>query len=346
MAIRDDVAATISKAYREQFAQLEAENNLIRQEFADIREAWRKIRQERTTEVVKRPKPHQHTTDDINPVLVFDLDGTLKPGAKGVFPMDGIDPFPGVKEVLDGFANEGCCLHLQTAGLFTATQDMEVYHARHGLIANWIAQHGLPIDLLLPNVPADCYYDDRMVPVDANNADWSAVADQARQMLSKKFKLEDGKWVRKPKTYKGKLMTDWPKPEEVPGDSPRAFNGPRLDADLHRTVFDSSSSERWGKPMPGAKHVLQSLYDQKVTINLSCAGWNPAFRTPDESKRRLAGLRVQLRAAGIPYDRLVTKDHGDLFFNDKGVTCTGDWEKDFPLIEKKLKGVQRLRIAI
>lgn len=325
----------LTQIVQELSRQLDQENEDLRKEVDGLRSDLRKLLQERRTEVVARPKAHRHTTDDNRPVLCFDLDGTLHPGTG--LPLDGVEPFPGLKQCMDAFVGEGCCLHLQTGELAVGgPQDMEIYFARHALIESWLGEHGLPVGLLLPKIVADCFYDDRMVPV-PENPDYGLIRDVAVTMLSEKFKKdESGQWARKPKKYKGPLISDWPNPKEIPGDSPRGFTGPRLDADLHRTVLNSSSSERMGQPLPGAREALVDLYDSGVTVNLSCAGWNPAFRTPDESARRLAGLRLQLRTASIPYDRLVTKDHGDLFFDDRGVTCTGSWEDDMPLIAKKL----------
>src|SRR5437899_1601780 len=125
---------------------------------------------ERVGELVPRPKEHQHDPDEPRPVLVFDLDGTLKPqihsGDGGNYPMSGdsAQPFPGVKEWLDRWKSRGCCLHIATAGLYYGSpEDIEVYSARLRMIESWVAENGLPIDLAISKVPSDCYYDDRMI---------------------------------------------------------------------------------------------------------------------------------------------------------------------------------------
>lgn len=338
----DSLAQKIALLYEGRISELEQDNERILQEVHSSRLRLEALVQERASEVVPRPKPHRHTTDDPQPVLCFDFDGTLKPNPHASFPLDDIEPFPGVKAALDRFASKGACLHLTTASLHVGSpQDMEIYFARQCLLECWLVEHGLPIGLLLPNIPSDVFYDDRMVPV-SDNPDWAALCDDAEERLTKRFDLKNGIWMRRPKDHKGDKLSEWPDPASVPGDSPRGFSGPRLDADLHRTVLDSSSSERAGEPKPGAAKALTELYDAGVTVNLSCAGWNPAFRTPEESRARLAALRVQIRDAGIPYDRLVTKDHGDLFFNDKGIQHI-DWKSDFKLIKNMLDKNEKAR---
>lgn len=300
---------------------------------------------ERATEMTKRDANHLHASDQPSPVLVFDLDGTLKEDPNASYPLADVAPRDGVKAALDKFVAQGCCLHLATAGLYYGNQqDLDVYYSRMCQIDAWLKRHGLPITLILPKSPSDCFYDDRMVPAGAG-LDWADLADEAQRRLSLRFSLVDGRWERKQRAPRGTPYDEFPRPEDAPQEMPRGFSGPRLDADIHRTVSEASSSKMIAAPKPGAVERLTELYNQGVSIYLSCAGWNPATHNDKETVQgRLAGIRQWLADNSIPYDRLVSKDHGDLFFDDKGVAHV-NWDDDYPAICSTLEKFSGQRLT-
>lgn len=318
-------AERLVQEYQSRIHELEVGQIRQRTLMRSVKRNYVALLQEKIAETHKRPKDHLHGTEaGGNPVLVFDFDGTLQPNPRGAYPLTTVEPAPGLKQALDGFVARGACLHVATVGLFL--QDPQEYAARYIQLDSWMKRHGLPIDLLLPKVPADCYYDDRMVTV-TPGSDWRTIAEDAQSRLSKRFDLVEGKWLRKDRKETGSEVSEFPDPSTSPQERPRGFSGPVLDADLHRCVLQASSSDRMSKAMPGAKEVLTDLYNKKVIINLSCAGWNPATHTKEVYEQKLANLRTNLAEEGIPYDSLVSKDHGDLFFDDKGITFK-DWKKD------------------
>lgn len=274
-----------------------------------------------------RPPEHHHSTDEGGqPVIVFDLHGTLTP-ARG-FPLS--PPWPGVKEALDWWAGKGVCLHL-------ASKTLSPYHsplvlkARRALIDAWIVEHSLPISFVTGKVAAHVYYDDRMVPV-GPDGDWEQVrADVDAQLAQRCYEADDGTLKLLALPERGKPIEDFPDLEDVPDDSPRGLSGPVLDVDVHRCLSEANSSTREGELAPGALEALQVIYAAGYTVHLSCAGWDPSTHDRDESQQRLAAMRAQVRQAGVPYDEFVSKDHGTAFVDDKGI-CHRDWETDLPLL--------------
>src|SRR5215472_4328214 len=284
----------------------------------------------------RRDAAHDHSTEAGElPVVVFDLHGTLTPSdgftAPGM-PGSMLPPFPGVREGMDLLVAGGCCLHLCTAAL-SPYHIPDVLTARRALIDGYITAYGLPISFVSGKVGAHVYYDDRMVPVVAG--DWSAVMKRVLQKLGKRFDMgSDGIWRRKDIPDTGQAF-EMPDPASIPADQPRGLSVPVLDVDLHRCLLQASSSRLQGPGLkPGALDALRQLYP-RFTVNLSCAGWDPATHTPEESAQRLAGLRQQVRQLGVPYDEMVSKDHADVAVDDKGVEHT-TWAADLPLILQKL----------
>lgn len=314
---------------------LRDENEQLRLEL----ETAQKLLQEVRVEVQPRPKIHQHSPDEPSPVIDFDFNQTLTPGRE--YPILE-EPFPKVKEVLDRLAGMGCCLHVTTSGLYYASQeDLDMYMARLMMLDAWEQLHGLPISLNLPKMPADVYYDDRMIFV-PSKPDWGEIGEQIEAMLAPRFDLVNGRWDRKKKIRTGTEIEEFPDIEDYPRDHPRGLSGARLDVDLHRTTSTASSSLRNGPPSPGAFENLKKLYDLGVTIHMSCAGWNPKTHSVKEWKQRLAGLRFWLEANSLPYDTLVTKDHGDVYVDDKGFPFT-NWKADTAKLIKRLPLKQTLR---
>src|SRR5207249_2723102 len=143
----------------------------------------------------------------------------------------------------------------------------------------------------------------------------------------------------------GVQYEDFPALNEVPPERPRGYSGPRLDVDVHKTLSQANSSTRDAPPNPGAVQAVTNFYNQLVTIRLSCAGWSPMTHEADEANERLAGLRQYMADNAIPYDNIVTKDHGDIYVDDKGITAK-DWEADVPRITAKLKESKRATPAL
>ena len=291
---------------------------------------------ERPAEIVKRPPQHIHDQNgevDDQPCIAFDLNSTLTPC--DTYPITS-PPYPGVKAMLDRLSSQGCCIHVTSAGLYVADpHDLDVQQARIQMCQAWATEYGLPIQVWLPKHPATLYVDDRMVPAFGGDAEQIGAALQT--VLERRFKLgDDGIWHRVEKPIQGQKIEDWPDPETVAPDTPRGFSGPSIDIDVHMTTIQASSSTTIGEAMPGAVEAISALYDAGITVYLSCAGWNPATKTdPDVVEQRLAAQRQQIRAAGIPYDRLVTKDHCEGYADDKGVPFT-TWAETLPLILARL----------
>jgi hypothetical protein len=306
---------------------------------------------EQVAELVPRPKEHWHDPDEPHPVLTLDLDGTLKPqigrGVGGNYPLtdEYSDPFPHVKKWLDRWKAFGACLHIATAGLYyEGPQGIEVFEARLAMVKSWAMRYGLPIDLILPKIPSNVYYDDRMIEIPGDPAlkdgpgivpDWNQLGELAEKEMERRFFFDEtGLWTRKEKKRVGEEITTWPDIKMF-RDHPRGYSGPSLDVDMHRTLSNASSSMRVAPPREDAVETMRNLYEQGVTITVSCAGWNRQTHSQVDSIRRLAAIRRWLKQWSVPYDRVAEKDHADLYFDDKGVRYTG-WKADLPRIKAKL----------
>lgn len=95
---------------------------------------------------MKYPEP-----DPKIPIVIFDLDGTL---AYSVWPNRGQigEPIPEGVEMLWYYARKGYRTEIYTARP----------HIDHGLIWNWVHNHGLPIDAVNCGKPfGGLYVDDR-----------------------------------------------------------------------------------------------------------------------------------------------------------------------------------------
>lgn len=301
------------------------------------------LRLERAPELTPRPKAHWHDPDDPEPVIVMDLDKTLRPTA--AYPMVD-EPFIGVKQGLDRLRTRGCCLHIATGGTYYGSEDMDLAKVRQAQIEDWCATHGLPIGIVLPKVVADVYLDDRMIFVPPD-PDWKALVDQVEEALTKRFDLKGNQWQRKPKDRIGKEIEDWPDYDTIPPDQPRGFSGAKLDIDFHRTLSTASSSLREAPPQPDAIKSIAHLYGLGVTIQLSCAGWNPADHDRNDARRRVAALRQWCQLNGVNYDRIVAKDHGDVYLDDKGIRYEpngGGWKKALPAVIKRLEQASGTRV--
>ena len=313
------------------------------------------ILEEQIAEILPRPKEHQHDPDEPQPVLTFDFDGTIKPqinkGDGGNYPLVDkfSNPYPQIKGWMDRWKSRGACIHLATAGLYyDGPGGLEVYRARLEMLQGWVFRYGLPVDIILPKIPADAYYDDRMIEIPGDPSlqdgpgpapDWDIIAGQAEKELSGRFKVNEfGIWEREPKHRVGKEIEDWPDGDFF-RDRPRGYSGGRVDVDLHRTLSLASSSLRVAPPRPNAVEGMKKMYTDGITLSVSCAGWNPKTHSLVDSVRRLAGIRQWLQQWSIPYDRVASKDHADVYFDDKGVRFSGDWNADLSRIYKKLPAV-------
>jgi SPP1 gp7 family putative phage head morphogenesis protein len=154
--------------------------------------------------------------------------------------------------------------------------------------------------------------------------DWPQVSAAIADRLSARGQLVDGQWrlVALPET--GAAIEDFPELDEVPPDQPRGYSTPVLDVDVHRCLLEASSSSNDSGVAKGALEVLRAVWGLDYQIHLSCAGFDPAAKTPEQSAERLAGLRMTARREGIPYDLFVAKNHGTVFVDDKGLRFE-DW---------------------
>jgi hypothetical protein len=294
------------------------------------------IIQEIRVEPFHRPAAHIHDPDHPRPVLVFDFNGTITPW-KG-FPLEGegSEPFPGVVKWINKWKAQQCCIHVATAGLWPQVKsDPLTYAARHAQFDAYWKCYGLPIDYLLPKMDADIFYDDRMVPIPHKDkdVDWDEIAARAEEDLAKRFYLRSGGWERKPKKRIGHEIQDdeWLNYDDVAPDQPRGYSTPIIDVDFHRTLSLASSSLRVAGFKPAAVESVAQIYDAGYMVYLSCAGWNPSTHTLQDSENRIAMMRYVAKTGGVKYDQFVTKDHGDLYFDDKGFRHM-DWATDLPQI--------------
>jgi hypothetical protein len=374
-----DAALIVAARMRPQLLELVNAGRALKKELADtkiehqknieyylnqlsgVKEENRTLLAERAAEFLARPPEHIHDPDDPQPVITVDLDGTLKPQVKrgdgGNYPLtdDFAIPFPKVKKWLDRWTARKACIHCASAGLYFGKEDTEVFMARQVMLQSWKAEWGLPLQIFLPKVGSDIYYDDRMTLVPGDPAldenegkrfipDWDLVGMQVEKDLNKRFDLINGVYVRKEKKRVGVEIEEWPTLTEWPRDSPRGYSGPRLDVDMHRTLSLASSSLRLAPPRLNARDVLSEYYQLGITVYISCAGWNPKTHSLIEWQNRLAGIRMWLQQNSIPYDRIVSKDHADSYIDDKGFPFM-DWVGDRPAILKRLPHTDAYRYA-
>jgi hypothetical protein len=273
----------------------------------------------------RRPKEHRHGYGQVQlPVLGFDLHSTLTPDM-GYPLLD--EPFPGVKEGMDQFIARGCCLHVSSASLDFPDQDID--DARCQIIWQWARNNGLPIGFVGPNAEATVRLDDRGICVPPK-PDWPALWGLAEKLLAKTYEIgKDGLYKeRDDLNPRGRLIDEdeYPDDGDVPQDAPRGFTTPLIDVDLHRTLMNAWGTRRDSKPNPDGVKCMREWYADGYTLQVSCAGWNPALvDDPKFAVDRSAWQRRYLRQWGIPYDRLVTKDDSDVWFDDRVVNYNGSW---------------------
>ena len=275
----------------------------------------------------KSPRPAQHRHDygqNTMPVLAFDLHHTLTPDIG--YPLVS-DPFPGIKEGMDQFAARGCCLHLCSASLDFPDQDIDA--ARTGQVYAFLAKNGLPVSFVGPNAEASLRIDDRGIQV-PETPDWPSLWALAEKKLAKTYQVDKaGKYQRREDlTPVGRVLDDqeFPDDGDVPPDQPRGFTTPLIDIDMHRTLMPAWGTSRDAKPNPDGARCMREWYQKGYTLQVSCAGWNPALAdNPEVAAAKGAWQRQYLRKYGIPYDRLVTKDDYDVWFDDRVVPYNGDW---------------------
>lgn len=294
---------------------------------------------------ITTPVAHQHKQTDDYPTICFDFNKTLTPSED--YPITAA-PFPNVKPVLDTLKSRGACLHITTGSMYVGTSDIGIYLARRALLQAWLDQYQLPMDFIGAKVPSDCYYDDRMVEVPplSSEVDWNRIGDEifTRLLTERGFTLDlsgDAKYHRQPNIVEpGREIDNFPRLSDVPPEQPRGFSGPSLDVDLHGTASTGGASTKVGPPFPGAVQSIKKFYDSGITIRMSCPGWSPLSHSAVESNQRLAGLRKWLSDYNVSYDNVVTKDHGDLFVDDKGIKSSrdngGNWGKDIGRIQARL----------
>lgn len=286
----------------------------------------------------RRGPKHDHSKDDAQPTIVLDLNGTLTPTV--AFDQRGIDPpFPGVGDALTRLAGGGACLHIATA-LLDPSAGEDVLKSRRAQIKAWVRAHGLPISYITGKVHADIYYDDRMIAL--VRGDWSSAMAEASRRIDARFSRDaNGIWQRRTLPESGRKIV-LPDPAKIAPDRPRGLVAPIIDIDMHRCLSDASSSTRDAVPRPGAVAAVRKLYEAGFVIHISCAGWDPCTHEPDEAEHRLAGIRRWLQKNGVPWDEVVSKDHGDIVIDDRGMTHT-EWHKDLPVLMRKLMAARRAR---
>ena len=289
----------------------------------------------------KRPEYHRHDYgQNTMPVLCFDLHLTLTPDIG--YPLVS-DPFDCVREGMNQFVARGCCLHVMSASL--DFPDQQIDDARQALGMHWFHAKGLPVSFFGPNAEASTRIDDRGITV-PEDPDWDALWDIAEKKLAKTYEIDpkSGKYVRrKDLSPAGDLIADdeYPDPDDVPMDCPRGFTTPLIDIDMHRTLMPAWGTRRDSPPNPDAVKCLREWYADGFSIQVSCAGWNPALiNDPKFSGQRAAWQRRYLGQWGIPYDRLVTKDDFDILFDDRVIPYEGDWGAIDKVIQSRYPDVR------
>jgi len=270
------------------------------------------------------------------PVIVFDLHGTLTPD-RG-YPITS-GTWPGVKECMDEWSARGCVLVVATAGLSPEHSQL-ILDVRERMTWEFINRYQLPVRFVTGKNGAHVFYDDRMVPVVAGANPWEDVYKGVLQQLGKRAELDKGgNWVLKDLGTVGKDITRFPNDDQQRDlrDQPRGYSTPVFDVDIHRCLLQSNSSEQDSELRPGAKEVVNAIYDAGYTVHASCAGWDPSTHDWDESRERVAGLQRTLKRNGVKYDEIVAKLHGTVFVDDKGVAHTGDWAADKDYLFERLE---------
>lgn len=292
---------------------------------------------EYTAERDTRPAAHNHENEQpARPILGFDLHRTLTPDYG--FPLLQ-PPWPGVKGFLDRMVSRNCCIHIVTASMDTT--DPQITDVRKSMIQSWAQQYGIPVSWIGPNVDANVRLDDRGIAVlstDTAAPDWDALGKQAEKALAQTWYIDpdDGCYYKREDIKPvGNTIDRYPEITDTPPDAPRGWSTPLLDIDIHRTINPGWGSTREDKPLPGSVQAIQTLYSQGFQIELSCAGWMRSTHTQAQSDQRLAAFRIYMRKYGIPFDRIVTKDDVDVWFDDKTVGFT-NWKAALPLVTARL----------
>jgi hypothetical protein len=273
----------------------------------------------------RKPRPAEHRHDygqNPKPVLSFDLHKTLTP--EWGFPLVS-PPYDGVKAFLDQQVSRGACIHVASASLDNPDPDFS--EARTRLVWAFVYEYGLPISWVGPNAEAALRIDDRgiNVPSAPDVPDWQkSLPAQFNAQLAKTYYIDpkDNCYYRiENLTPVGTLIdedTGYPDDEDVPQDQPRGLSTPLIDFDIHRTIMPAWGTKRDAPPDPAMVKLIRDLFYEGFSIQVSCAGWNPATQDdPQFAIDRAAWQRRYLRQWGIPYDRLVTKDDCDVWGDDK-----------------------------
>jgi hypothetical protein len=292
---------------------------------------------EYTPETQTRPAEHNHENEfPARPILGFDLHRTLTPDYG--FPLLNA-PWPGVKAFMDRMVSRNCCIHIVTASM--DRPDSQIVDARKAMIQGWAQSYGIPVGYIGPNVDANVRLDDRAIAVNSTDTvapDWDALGKQAERSLAKTWYIDpdDGCYYKNPDIKPaGDQIQQFPEITDTPPDAPRGWSTPQLDIDIHRTINPGWGSTREDKPIPGAAQAIQTLYSQGWQIQLSCAGWMRSTHTQAQSDQRLAAFRIYMRKYGIPFDRIVTKDDVDVWFDDKSIAFT-NWKTSLPIVTAQL----------
>jgi hypothetical protein len=292
---------------------------------------------EYTPELTTRPAEHNHENEQPGrPILGFDLHRTLSPDYG--FPLLA-PPWPGVKAFMDRMVSRNCCIHIITASM--DRPDPQIVDMRRSMIQSWAQGYGIPVGYIGPNVDANVRLDDRAITVNSTDTqapDWDALGKQAERALAKTWYIDpdDGCYYKIPDvTPVGDTIQQFPEITDTPPDAPRGWSTPQLDIDIHRTINPGWGSTREDKPISGAAKAIQGLYSDGWQIQLSCAGWMRSTHTQAQSDQRLAAFRIYMRKYGIPFDRIVTKDDVDVWFDDKSVPFTS-WKASLPVVTARL----------
>jgi len=294
---------------------------------------------EYSPELTTRPAEHNHENEmPARPVLGFDLHRTMTPDYG--YPLLNA-PYPGLKAFLDRMVSRNCCIHIVTASM--DRPDPQIVDGRKSMIQNWASQYGIPVGWIGPNVDANVRLDDRAITVPSDPAnkilpDWDALGKQAERSLAKTWYIDpdDGCYYKIPDVVPvGDTIQQFPEITDTPPDAPRGWSTPLLDIDIHRTINPGWGSTREDKPIPGSAKAIQTLYSQGWQIQLSCAGWMRSTHTQAQSDQRLAAFRIYMRKNGIPFDRIVTKDDVDVWFDDKSIPFVS-WKTSLPAVTARL----------